>query len=164
VLTLIRALWKDASRCTRCGSPDFYPDPGPLGALLHLVRLSRHRCRDCRTNFWLRSDVRPEPQRSLVAVPDPDAAAPGTPPGDADGPDPATLDAAFARPAAGPAAEASLTSLDAPTTPAAVAVVDLSALDAEIERLRSDGRQPSAAEKAALRGRRGVGPGPGSAA
>ena len=120
MLGLLRAFRVDGPRCTRCGGTDFYPDPGPAGALLGLFGLGRHACRSCGHVFWLRSSVH-EPH--VAAGPQPLGAGPTAP---QDRPDPAEIDAA----------------LDDTAPSASRVVADLSALDAEIARLREETDQP----------------------
>lgn len=98
--------------CTRCGSEDVYPDTGPFGALGEFVGRGRYACRSCRRPFWTRAWV--------------------APPHSADGP--------VLGPRR-PRAATSLVALDdqaAPPTaaPRTATPPDLTALDAELARLR----------------------------
>jgi hypothetical protein len=52
---VFRGLFSDALACTRCGSDNVFPAPGPFGALAGLIGLERHLCRPCGRPFWTRT-------------------------------------------------------------------------------------------------------------
>ena len=53
----LSALFADALACTRCGSEDVFPAPGPFGALGILIGLARHHCRPCGRLFWAKASA-----------------------------------------------------------------------------------------------------------
>jgi len=112
--TLDRAARDQALQCTHCGSLDVYLDPGRLAALANFVHRARYCCRNCAARFWQRAE--PTPLSSAVSV-ETDSAASGL----LDWPEPQNVDVAAGEPVRGPATR----------------VADLSALDAELARLRA---------------------------
>jgi hypothetical protein len=55
--TLFRGLFKKTLTCTRCGSDNVFPAPGPFGILAGLVGLERHLCRPCGRPFWAKTSA-----------------------------------------------------------------------------------------------------------
>ena len=103
---IFKGLFTDALSCTRCGSQNVFPAPGPFGALAGIVGLARHLCRPCGRPFWAKADAEyvdsgetePETVGELLAEPaepaafDLDVSQPEPEPVDL-----AALDAEFAR-------------------------------------------------------------------
>jgi len=108
---IFRGLFTDALACTRCGSKNVFPSPGPFGALAGVVGLARHQCRPCGRPFWTKAtaeyvysgDAEPETFGELLAEPaepvafDFDVSSPEPEPVDL-----TALDAEFARRCAAP--------------------------------------------------------------
>jgi hypothetical protein len=111
--TMFRGLFKTTLACTRCGSDDAFPAPGPFGALASLVGLERHLCRPCGRPFWAKTSAEYTPTET-----------PGEPEGESLG---AFLDTTTE-------GEDGEDSLDLDMSGPEPEPVDLAALDAEFER------------------------------
>jgi hypothetical protein len=111
-LSVFSGLFADTLACTRCGSGNVFPSPGPFAAFGVLVGLARHHCRSCGRAFWAKASAEyrcndeTEPEAGFE--------------------DDALLDT--------PSPEAASIDLDLDLSPPPPEPVDLAALDAEFER------------------------------
>ena len=68
---VLRGFFTKTLSCTRCGSDNVFPAPGPFGALATLVGLERHLCRPCARPFWTKANAEYAPSEE----PEPDLGA-----------------------------------------------------------------------------------------
>jgi hypothetical protein len=54
---VLRGFFTKTLSCTRCGSDNVFPAPGPFGALAGVIGLERHLCRPCGRPFWARANA-----------------------------------------------------------------------------------------------------------
>jgi hypothetical protein len=123
---VLKGLFSDALSCTRCGSDNVFPAPGPFGALGALIGIERHLCRPCGRSFWAKANA------EYAGAQEPESESLGALLPEAD--EPPVLDYDVAHPEPEP--------------------VDLAALDAEFARRCAAAEHPERAERPGRRRRR----------